>query len=123
MLNELVERESELENQLIKSGDDVNVRFVHDYTYPLSNREIPGVGIVISHNGIEYYTKMDKVFIHQIGKRIYGDDIGNEYYPVFIKWVDDLNSDPNSLCDHVREVLTKQELVLRFFKGEQNQIF
>ena len=103
-LDELVGIESTVKSILVNTEDNFEIKINHKFTFPITNREILSINIEILCSGLTFYTKMNKVFIHQIGKRIYNEKFGNNYLSLFYKWLDDFNADPDIFIQRIKQV-------------------
>ncbi|MGB1206823.1 MAG: hypothetical protein ACPG5B_14335 [Chitinophagales bacterium] len=58
----------------------------------LTEKMIERVKIKFTYQDNVYWGKTDRMIIHQIGKRIYGNKYRNAYHPILQNWTSDFNS-------------------------------
>ena len=120
-LERLVDFEKNSVKKISTSGNQLLLDFVITKNLPLSNRQILGVNIVLSINNLKIIAKMDRIFIHQIGKRIYGNIYENDYPPVFHNWLIDFNKDVNNFKQVILETIIKNNLIIKYYsRGNLN---
>jgi hypothetical protein len=123
LLENLIQSESEIKNHIIDKSHGIDIKFSHKLKMPVSSREIFQIDIEIINGDNIFYTKMNKVFIHQIGKRIYDEKFGNEYLPLFHKWVEDFNENTEKFINSIKKVFSDNTLIIKYFETSRKMIY
>ncbi|NVN95505.1 MAG: hypothetical protein HXX18_09510 [Bacteroidetes bacterium] len=123
LLENLIKYEAEIKNHNANIDDGFELNFSHNLKMPVSNREIFQIDVEIIIGDYSFYTKMNKVFIHQIGKRIYDEEYGNEYLPLFHQWVEDFNNDTESFKKRIKQVFKNNSLIIKYFETNKKMIY
>lgn len=122
-LEELMEYEEEIINipigSIISHGD---LFFKHNYTLPLSPRNLVTAIICINCNNVVYWAPSNRSIIHVLGKWTFGDEMGNDYIKVFNKWEDQFNNNHEDFKFDLENTIIENNLIMRVIPNS-NRIY
>lgn len=118
ILNNFIEWEKSIIESKVVFDSQFSI-LLKGFPKKVSQRSILDTDIYIQNQGIEFIWKMNNIFIHQIGKRIYGDRFANEYEPLFDQWVKDINDDYSGFYDKILKVFRNNDLVIRYYLSQK----
>jgi hypothetical protein len=123
LLQELVDFESNSVYTIPTDGGGLTIEYQMPKTLPLTNRDILQVKVILEIRGESVEARMNRVFIHQIGKRIYGELYQNEYLPLFHNWVKDFNEDNEMFTRKIKSAIIENKLIVKYIKGDVRNKF
>lgn len=123
-LLELIDFEQNNVVEIALYEKDFVLNFICSSTFPLTNREVLKVKFEIKINDLKIEGVMDRVFIHQLGKRLFDSEgVGNDYMPVFIRWLSLMNEDFDEFKSRVYRVIVGSKLRIRYVIGKINLFY
>ena len=106
---------------------EFNIQFVKPTQGAVSIKEIVKTKIIFTVNDQEYFGMLDRVIIHQLGKRMFEDKltdaVKNEYYPVFNEWFRMMAENENDLIHRIKHTIIRDELIMRYIPSKRNKIY